>query len=313
MFENSYFTKPIHITLLCLYLMLTIIGIAGGVLVWVILLRRRQLRNPINYMLLNMSLSDIIASISIYPYMFILDVGTISNSPATLVFMCSLTVGLSLFFIASASSLIMICAMSYYRYVMIRYPMRRSLRFKGRGVIVISIASWLIAFVGMLPGMLSWKYIPKSGRCRRHWKSINSVAYKAVVEFSIVLPFLFLLLSFCAIFKRVRQAVDQHTATQALSRNRLRRAGKMIAILILLFVSCLFPFAVFWMYSTSSSFRSRNEASGGWLSLQWMRITVLFCQLNYSLNSVVFICCNSDLKQEAKQLATTLWSKIRCC
>ncbi len=83
MFENSYFTKPIHVTLLCLYMILTSIGIAGGVLVWVILLRRRRLRNPINYMLLNMSLSDIIASLTLYLYISILDPGTVSDSQKT--------------------------------------------------------------------------------------------------------------------------------------------------------------------------------------------------------------------------------------
>ncbi len=313
MFENLYFSKPVNVTLLCLYLISTVMGIAGGLSVWIILLRRRRLRNPINYMLLHMSLSDIIASVSLYLYIFILDPGTVSDSPRVLELLCSLTVGLSPFFLAAASSFFMICAMSYYRYVMIRYPMRRSLRFKGRGVMVISIGSWLFSLAGMFPSMISWKYVREERNCFWDWKNINSFAYRMVLLFIIVTPLVFLILSLLAIFVRARKSVDPNNSMQVLSRSRLRRAGKMVGLLILLFVVCWAPFAMYWMYAGTLSFQKRDAASGYLHSFRWKRITLLFCQLNYTLNSVVYIYCSAELKLEAKQLATAIWSRASCC
>ncbi len=191
--------------------------------------------------------------------------------------------------------------------------MKYKLRFKGRGVIFISIASWMVGLVSLSPGMISWKYSPERKGCQRDWKSINSFAYKiCLMAIGLVLPLTFLLTCFFTIFTRARHSVIGNNATHMLSRKRLRKAERTLGKLILLFVMCWLPFCVFWAYSATASFQKRNAAVRGWNSLRWMRITVLLCQINYTLNPVVYIGGSIDLKQETKRLAKEIWMRLRC-
>ncbi len=314
MFEDSYFSKPVHIIFAVLYVLVSVFGIIGGLLIWILVLRKKQLRSLMNYLLLNLSLSDIVASISVYPYLFIIDAGTVSSSPRTQALVCMATEGLSPFFIASGSSLFTLCAMSYNRYVILRYPTKPNLRMSGRGVVAFSIFAWLFGIICMLPGMLSFKYDPRIKCCVRDWKSIHSLSYRLSIMFlGLIFPLMFLLLSYSALVRKSREmARNAVSGLVGRSRTRLRKAERTLGQLALVFIVCWLPFSIYWSFSSSPGYLKKDPVYRIPNNLRWQRITVLFCTLNGALNPVIYILGCNDLKCEAKQIFWAIWMRATC-
>ena len=316
MFQSSYFSQAGHITVVVVFIIITIICIFASSLVWIVVLSRRVLQSPMNYLLLNLSLSDIVSSISVYPYLFILDPTKLSASEDAQSNLCMLTEGLTPFFVASATSLLTLCAISFNRFLAIKYPTHQSLRMGRRSVLVFSIVAWLIGFSCMLPGMLSFRWDNKAKICAREWGPISSTPYRlSIMLLGLVLPTFFLVLSYSAIYIKGREILPfEGISVHALwhRRSRLRKAEKMLGILILVYVLCWFPFIVYWLMASVSNYFTSSKLEGQQNSQRWLRVTVLFCTLNGTLNPLVYTLGSTQLKTEMLRVARAVWRKITC-
>ena len=121
-----------------------------------------------NYFLLNLSLADILSGISVYPYLFILDVGNVLHRPREQAILCMVTEGLGFFFIASGVSLLTLCGISYNRFFAVKYPLKTKLRMNyGTQAIAFSILAWIISTATMIPNMRSFQYERNLTSCIR--------------------------------------------------------------------------------------------------------------------------------------------------
>jgi len=316
MFQNSYFTEAEHIIIVVIFIIITSICIFSSALVWIVVLSKPALKSPMNYLLLNLSLSDVVSAISVYPYLFILDPTTITtstNGPSNL---CIVTEGLTSFFIASAASLLTLCAISFNRFLAIKYPTHQSLRMGRKSVLIFSIIAWVIGTSCMVPGMVSFKWDDTMKVCARDWGPISSVPYRlSIMLFGLVLPTFFLILSCSAIYIKRREVLPfEEVNAHALwyRRTRFRKAEKMLGILILVYVLCWFPFIIYWLISSVSSYFSSDTREGVERGQRWLRITVMFCTLNGTLNPFIYTLGSTNLKTEMMQVARALWRKITC-
>ena len=316
MFEESYFSQAEHILIVVIFVVITFVCILGSTLVWIVVVSRPALQSPMNYLLLNMSLSDIVSSVSVYPYLFILDPTILTTSKQGHSNLCMVTEGLTPFFVASATSLLTLCAISFNRFLAIKYPTHQSLRMGRKSVLVFSITAWLIGFSCMLPGMLSFKWDNSIKVCARDWGSINSTPYRlSIMLLGLALPTFFLLLSYSAIYLKRREILpfeEVHQRALWHRRTRLRKAEKMLGILILVYVLCWFPFILYWLLASVSDYFKQNTLVGEQRSQRWLRITVLFCTLNGTLNPLVYTLGSTYLKAEMMQVARALWRRITC-
>lgn len=316
MFENSYFTKPEHIFISSLYVLATIICLLASCLVWVIVLTRQELRSPMNYLLLNLSLSDMVSSISVYPYLFITDPEAISKSRKAQSNLCMVTEGLTPFFIASAASLLTLCAISFNRFLAIKYPTKQTLRMGRRSVLVFSIFAWSVGLSCMLPGMVSFKWDPHFKICGRDWHSMNSIVYRLFIMcLGLLLPTTFLLLSYSAIFCKAREIMPfEHANPHALWRRRMRmrKAERMLGLLIVIYILCWFPFILYWTIASVTNYFAENTASGTRNGQRWLRVTVLFCTLNGTFNPFIYTLGSNDLKRDMTRVTVVIFRKITC-
>lgn len=315
MFEESYFTQGEHVAIVVIFIIITVICIAASILVWIVVCTRPALQSPMNYLLLNLSLSDIISSISVYPYLFILDPTKLTTSKSAHSNLCMVAEGLTPFFVASAASLLTLCAISFNRFLAIKYPTHQSLRMGRKSVFIFSIVAWLIGFSCMLPGMISFKWDNTVKICSRDWGSISRVPYRlSIMLLGLVLPTFFLLLSYSAIYLKRREILPfEEINTRALwyRRSRLRKAEKMLGILILVYVICWFPFIVYWLLASVSDYFDSTKL-GQQRSQRWLRVTVLFCTLNGTLNPFVYTMGSTNLKAEMSRIARAFWRKMTC-
>ena len=206
MFECSYFTKEAHIAISALYVTTTLINFCGNSLVWKAVLSNKKLWNAMNYLLLNLSLADMLSGISAYPYLFILDVGKVFAKPRKQAFLCMVTEGLSFFFIASGVSLMTLCAISYNRFLAVKFPFKNYLRMSRKSAVIFIILAWIICTAIMVPGMISFRYDSELIACVRNWGPINGKAYRLFVLLSgTIFPTLFLFMSYLAIICQARK------------------------------------------------------------------------------------------------------------
>ena len=287
----------------------------GSCLVWVVVLNKPQLRSPMNYLLLNMSMSDIVSSLSLYPYLFIVDPTKLTSSNVILSKLCMLTEGLTPFFVASATSLLTLCAISFNRYMAVKYPIDQSLRMGRRAVLIFSGLAWVFGLVCMIPGMISFKWDDKFKTCARNWGLIRSTPYRlSIMLLGLVLPMSFLLLSYFGIFMKAREIIpfnEPMANTFWRTRMQLRKAEKMLGVLILVYIICWFPFLTYWLLATVSNYFPAT-LQGMQSSLRWLRITVLFCSLNGALNPFVYTLGSSDLKKDMKSVARSAIQRVTC-
>ena len=296
-----------------LYVIITVINFGANSLIWIAVLRNSVLQSPMNYLLLNMSLADMIAGLSVYPYVFILDVGAVFQAPSLQSHLCILTEGLSFFFVASGVSLFVLCAISCNRFLGICYPTRHHLRMGRLSVIAFNMATWVMSTSCMLPGMLSLKYEPEFKSCVWNWGPINGVAYRVIMlMISTMLPTLFLILSFLAILIKSRETVPMDDDRMCSRRIlKMRKAERMLGILIVVYLVCWLPFCLYWGLHSLTDFFPMT-VQGVRRSSRWLRITVFFAALNGTLNPFVYSLGSSDFQKAVIRLLRHCWIKITC-
>ena len=290
-FECSYFTKEAHIAIVVLYIIATIINFCGNALVWKTVMRNTSLRTPTNYLLLNISLADVISGISIYPYLFILDTGKASSEPRTQAGLCMVAEGQGIFFIASLVSLAILCGLSYNRFMAVKYPLKANLRMNRKSSIIFSILAWVIVTIMMMPNMVTYKYESELRTCTHDWGQINANAYRLCVLLAgTVIPTVFLLMSYLAVILRARRNAQLRQNRNATSNTdtKLKKAEKMIGVLILVYVICWLPISTYWTIESFTSYFPKTVEGQRKLN-RWVRVTVFFCTLNATINPIVCI------------------------
>ena len=313
MFESSYFSKDEHLTIVSFYILATIVNVFANSLVWTTIIKNRHLKSPMNYLILNLSLADIISGISVYPYLFMTDAGAFFHSPEKQARLCIITEGLSLFWIANGASLLTLCGISFNRFLAVAYPTRQNLRMDRKSVVAFNIFTWIIATACMIPGIISWSYKSQFKTCMNDFRVLNGFVYRIVLLLiGTVLPSTFLILSFLAIVYKVRAIVPIEDARMNSRRyDRMQKAEKMLGILILIYVISWLPFSLYWtLLTTTNYFPISND--GVRLSNQWMRVTALFCTLNGSLNPFVYNFTNLELRRASKLILKNFWFKLTC-
>ena len=312
MYDSSYFTQEVHITIILLYIFATLVNFGANSLIWIVVLKNNFLRSPMNYLLLNLSLADMVAGLSVYPYLFILDVGIIFTSPKQQARLCIVTEGLSFFFVAAGASLLTLCAISGNRFLSACYPTRQNLRMGRTSVFLFSIFSWIISTSCMFPGMLSFKYEPEFKSCIRDWGPINGFVYRsAILLIGTVFPSIFLVTSFFAIVVKSRQIARMDNARMTGGRIlQLRRAEKTLGVLIVVYIVCWLPFSAFWGLMNANHFP--RTVQGVEKGNRWMRISVFFATLNGTCDPFVYTLGSSDLTKAAKQVLIHFWRKLSC-
>ena len=307
--QSSYFSKEVHIMIIILYVIVTLVNFFANTMIWIAVKQNRRLRSPMNYLLLNLSLADIVSGISVYPYLFILDVGMVFKKPVKQARLCIVTEGLNIFFVASGASLLTLCGISFNRFLAISYPTRKNLRMGRKAVFRFSILTWIISTACMLPAMLSIKYQQKFKACFQEWEQIDGLVYwLCILLIGTVLPSSFLVTTYIAIVLRARVAID--TANEiTVSQRNMHKAKNILGVLILIYILCWLPFSTYFILLGTTSYFPRT-VDGVRSSHRWMRTTVLFCTLNGTLNPVVYITGGNQLKEAIKCILTSFWWRM---
>ena len=197
---SNIFPEAAEIVFKVLYVVVAGLGLAGNSFIMYMFSSKRVEVSPFNVLLLNLSISDAIAAISILPYVFI-DLRQLRGmSQRTANVVCVLSMGQSAYWLAVVASTFTLFVISISRYLFIHYPLKaRFFNEKHASLIIIGVI-WPVAVALGVPNFLSLHYDPDYAVCKRVWPSyFNGTVFSSVTALlGFVLPVVVMIFTFVA-------------------------------------------------------------------------------------------------------------------
>ena len=281
-----------HITLNVLCVVITALGLISNSLVVYLFISGKVKSNAFNLLLLNLSIADIIAGISAYPYVFVNLIQLRDYSSKTANLICAFTHGMTPFIVASAVSILTLCFISINRYMLIRYPLRSYWIKNKRNIIVFIIVVWPLCIALLSPNVISFQYYPRSAICYRRWpKEFNGKLFSAVISFiGYMLPIIVMMITFCAagckLWDKNLGASDSVISEASLKRKR--KAFILLGYLILAFFACWGPFFGYLVLSRSTKAIFPDGERGECMRMRVVRFVFLIAVCNTFADPLVY-------------------------
>ena len=298
------FTETEDILTKALYVLLSLIDIIGNSIIILVIATDKKIQNTVNLLIVNISLSDIIASVGIYSYLFTVlskeDNGTRRN------LLCGFKSGSPLLFGASTVNFLTLSALSVSRFLLINFPTNPKWRIRRAHVRWIAMGTWLLGVSLTLPNILSYQYVPETGDCKRFWpswfkKSLFFSATAIICLMAIVLLFTTYIFSIYKLWFTASTRRLAQSNSQVSSNSTRKKVAILLGLLILAFVACWFPFFTYWMLSATTQY-FKKTLEDHVKKLRFMRFTLLVAFFNTCLDPVIYGIGNRQIKDGLRRL-----------
>lgn len=260
---------------------------------------KRNLRNPINYLFVSLSVSDLLAGLIGLPMVLVC-----STTPDCI----SCFVSETFVKFTSISTLLHIVAITYERYAKIVFPLRvyriGRASFERKVVAII----WCISsVVSLVP--YSWLPVTSEACFEAETDSVaekNKIFNIVFVTVFVALPLLLLLFADVSVFFVVRRQLDKIDGTSIGSErwNHVRKESKVIALIAVMAVY----FAVSWsFYYTAIIIHSIGEE---FLIPEWLHKAVYYIRFTTPLvNPMLYVLLKRDFRRAIGLKIRTLTGK----
>ena len=276
-----------QITLTTFFCFLVLVGVAGNTLSCLVIITNRAMRTPMNYLILNLAMADIMVVLFTAPR-FIL--AHAFNHPDGLLgsFVCKLFTGGNFSWLGGSASVFSLVAISVERYFAVIHPYGTRGKLTMKKVKYVIAGCWLLAVVFNLPLFIFIDYNKNIDFCTEFWPTTwMARAYSTawLVLFG-ALPIILMSALYIRVIRRLWFKSQQGPrATQAAIVKSRKRVTKMV-IMVSKFKS---PPA---LPITPKKRRRRNCCKGF-----WGRSRIFFgggalvsCATSTPINHIVFFC-----------------------
>ena len=288
------------------YCLLFVVSLAGNILIGIIVYKEKALRTPINILIVNMAISDLLLSIIYFPARFV-RLNTASHwllsGPFGQVF-CKLSCFLTdVSRVVSIQSLVLIAAD---RFVAVVFPLRPSLISSKQCRIFISVI-WVVAMAVSCPQLFTWKVVEYAEGlvCQRGLNDksswIKNYTLVGIIVFLYVPLVLIAILYFSIAVRNKSQKILGEPSVDA-RKQRLKRERsvvKMSVAIVFVFAVCWLPFSIVFLLSSFSS----DSAMMSSCAFQYSAHIAFFLARSYcAVNPCVCFIFSSNYRQGLKNL-----------
>ncbi|XP_051943114.1 vertebrate ancient opsin-like [Hippocampus zosterae] len=222
-------------------------GLVNNSVVLVLYCRYKILRSPINLLLINISVSDLLVCVLGTPFSF-----AASTQGRWLIG----TKGCVWYGFANSLfgivSLISLAVLSYERYSTMMTPTEADSS-NYRKVCLGIILSWVYSLIWTLPPLIGWSHYGPEGpgtTCSVNWKAktANNISYiVCLFIFCLIVPLLVIV--FC--YGKLLCAIKQVSGINAsMSRKREQRVLFMVVIMVICYLMCWLPYGIMALLAT---------------------------------------------------------------
>ena len=292
------------------YNLILLSSLVGNSLIVLIVYKTPTLRKPINMLIANMAMSDLLYPIFLFPVRLAdlhagswLIGGTLGQA------LCKLHP-----FLSSISSLVSIQSLvliTVDRFVAVVVPLRSPLISRKLCLFFI-VATWIVAMAVHSPYLVAFKLVeyPERLRCKRLWQeAFGGNTYPIyVLAGAIVLfytPFVLLVILYSIIMIKVKKQAHpgEQSANAEEQRNRRNRnVLKMAIAIVVVFFICWIPF---FSNVIIVSFTAPDSPIFSSCSFElYRRVTAFMAYANCAINPIICLILSSNYRQALKRLVS---------
>ena len=277
---------------------LVLIGLIGNTLVILVVASNRHMHTPVNYLLVNLALADVLIGLAILPqyvlrYAFHHPEGVAGD------WMCKFITSGNFIWVGGAASLFTLIAIAFERYFAIIHPYTALGKITARKLKILVMASWTFAALKDGVPFFIMKYDPVIDYCMETWSDITSE--RAFTTVILVLDSLIPLSLMGYLYGRIVYCLwfSGPTPVRELSGFALLRARKKITKMILI-VTVLY--ALFWTPVGVLHFISYYGKPNISYSSVAYNTSVVFVCLSSSVNPFVYSFRNERFRRGFRDL-----------
>ncbi|KAL9980591.1 hypothetical protein ACROYT_G009198 [Oculina patagonica] len=276
------------------FVILVLAGLVGNILVSLVILLNRTMQTPINYLLLNLAVADIITVTFISPQYIFIHVFTHPTGVAG-DFLCKFITGGNLSWIGGVASVFSLVAISFERYQAVTNPYSPVSKFSMSSVKVIIVCCWIFTTAFNLPLFFAIYYDQEKMFCLESWPTpaygkANSTAWLIVVG---IIP-AFLMTS---LYTRVVYDLwfkQMNVNTQIAVRRSRKKVTKVVLIVSVIYAVSWFPQLILYVLSNyHHAFEFGNVA---------YITSVVMVTFNSAVNPMIYGFQSERFRQYFKQL-----------
>ncbi|XP_047128256.1 somatostatin receptor type 2 isoform X1 [Hydra vulgaris] len=287
------------------YTIVTCIGLIANSFVAYLIICDGKLRTVINLLVLNLAIADIIACLSIYPFIYInLAETRIRGTTANV--LCGFTDGLFGFFVAAAVSLITLSMLSIIRYFGINHPYNQRWTLQYNHMKWVFGLIWVFSLALVLPNLISFKYDEYFRLCVRNWAvGVNPLIYFIfTIILGVLLPLSSLLFTYFTSFYTLflKDCFNNNLVVSERNNVIKKRALKWLGVLVLTYIICWLPFILYWFLSVVIGKYSVSNYEDVRKGVRLARLTLFFAASNTVFNPIVYAFKSKKLRSAFKSL-----------
>ena len=303
----------LHWFLNSLMVLTTLLGISGNSLVCYFFYKKQVKLTAFNMLLLNLSITDLLADMFAYPHIFV-DLKMLrAFSQADANTLCALTIGITPFGVVTGVTILTITYISVNRFVSVRFPFKTAF-FKSRkytGCVLVILWLWSIAYV--TPNGFAFRFDYHSAVCYREWpEEMNVVAWTLVGLFvGLIVPLVIMFASFFSTLHKFKVINAGATEEQRESIERKKRAVRLLGYLMLAYFLCWAPSTVYLFFSLALPKVWPEGVEGQYARMRAIRVTFLISLTNTFLDPIIYGYHNLEFQKCFKAFFNNALKKIR--
>ncbi|XP_061204462.1 short-wave-sensitive opsin 1 [Neopsephotus bourkii] len=266
-----------------------LVGTPLNAIVLVVTVKYKKLRQPLNYILVNISFCGFLACI------FCIFTVFVSSSQGYFVFgkhVCAfegfmgatagLVTGWSLAFLA------------FERYIVICKPLG-NFRFTSKHALMVVVATWVIGVGVAIPPFFGWsRYVPEGLQCScgPDWYTVGT-KYRSeyytwfLFIFCFIVPLSLIIFSYSQLLSALR-AVAAQQQESATTQKAEREVSRMVVVMVGSFCVCYVPYAALAMYMVN------NREHG--IDLRLVTIPAFFSKSSCIYNPIIYCFMNKQFR-----------------
>ena len=289
------------------YCLLFVISLVGNTSIGIIVYKTKTMRKPINFLIVNMAMSDFLLPIFLFPRI-VTDLYVDSwliNGPLGQA-LCKLVIFLQ--DVSSAVSIQSLVLITVDRFGAVVFPLRSPL-ISSKLCPFFILATWIIAMAFFIPYLLVYKLVTYPPLlCVRQWTQVFGESssernyFMALYIISFYIPLVFISILYLTILlklKSQKKPGEQSVNTEQQRKTRERNVLKMSIAIVLGFAVCWLPFSII---NLIIMFANENNTSLSCGLIRLRDISILVSQTNSAINPCICFIFSGNYRQGLKNL-----------
>lgn len=268
-----------YIGLTFAYTVMVLTDLIGNTLVILVVMRNRTMQTPMNYLLVNLAVADMMVAIFI-AIQFIF--GPLYTHPdgSLGVFLCKFITGGTLTWTGAVSSVFNLVAISVERYYAILFPHSQKGRISGRNLRYVIAGAWVTAVLWNTPLFINVTYRYDIKRCGEQWPNlilpkIYSFGWNIVVG---AIPIGIMTYMYTRIVKKLW--FEKDNSTQLAVMKSRKKVTQMVIAVSVIYAVCWTPGLVMYFLAYMLPWESVHSVVH--------QVTIVLATFNSSINPIIY-------------------------